>query len=102
MNDAGREFCDRLLLQHDAHWRAIADALGGKCCGGVDCPVETEGGNAQVLIAEIEKLKSVASAADGVLEEFMSPPGEVAHIFACFPQLHKLAITLTELKGETS
>lgn len=57
----------RLLSQHTLHWEAVAAALGGICCGGVDGPVTDPYGNAGVIIAEVKRLKEgqrVASPAN--------------------------------------
>lgn len=45
-----------LLHQHDLHWAAIAEKLGGICLGGVDGDVNDPYGNAGVIIAHIDKL----------------------------------------------
>jgi hypothetical protein len=48
-----------LLKHHGAHWRAIADHLGGISLGGVDGPVDDPHGNAALIIAAINKKSNV-------------------------------------------
>ena len=44
-----------LLSQHSTHWRAVAAALGGISCGGVDVPVTDPTGTAGSIIAGIHR-----------------------------------------------
>ena len=37
-------------------------------------------------------------AARSVVNSFAKPPGEVAQVFACFPELHRLAIILKKFE----
>ena len=46
----------KTIRQYDHVIQAVATALGGVCCGGID--VEGPGSTKEVLVGEIEKLKA--------------------------------------------
>lgn len=48
----------KLLASHDIHWRAVANALGGICCGGVDVPVSEPTSTGGAIVAAIKQMKS--------------------------------------------
>lgn len=51
-----RNLC-KLLAQHDLHWGAVAAALGGICCGGVDGPVSEPNSTGGTIVAAIKALR---------------------------------------------
>lgn len=58
-----------LIRKHEAHWRAVADHIGG-CFGGVDGDVKDPLGNAGVVIAHIRNLRDM-------LNTYLYPPGQL-------------------------
>lgn len=58
------------LRQHDSHWRAVADELGGLSCGGVDVSVDDPTSTAGAIVKAVHKLTAERDEARHVVATY--------------------------------
>lgn len=70
----------QLIRQHNIHWEAVAAALGGISCGGVDVPVSEPNSTAGAIVSAIQKISAERDKLRDMEQQYTQRLGEMARL----------------------